>query len=419
MSAFISRALVVGSSFFLARILGQETFGEYGLLNSTTGMLGSMAGLGLGQTVTKYVAELKGPNPLRAGRILALSSVVTGVSAMLCGCACVWLAPWLATRSLAAPHLAPLLQISAITVTLGVINGVQSASLAGCEAYFQNSVISLVVSVLQIVLVVAGAYHGGLTGAVLATALSMALTVVLTQHVMIRIWRKHSLRYHWQGCLMEWRILFQYSLPTFLILLLMVPVVWLSNVFLVNQPDGYAELAVFNAATQWQGAIQLLAAVSCTALMPVMAEKCGSGRSHESLRLMWNSMRVMAWAAVPLAITLCVAAPWIMRGYGASFAHGAQVMMLLVVAGTVSALMTPVANYVMASGLVWRALLYNVAFSALTVASSWLLVRWGAEGLAVSRLLTVVVHAILVALFVSTLDARSESPGEPPRVRCQ
>jgi O-antigen/teichoic acid export membrane protein len=51
-----SRVVTVAASFFLARILGQVGFGEYGMVNSTAGMISSLAGMGIGLTVTKHVA---------------------------------------------------------------------------------------------------------------------------------------------------------------------------------------------------------------------------------------------------------------------------------------------------------------------------------------------------------------------------
>ena len=45
---------------------GQEGFGALGMIQSTAGMLGVLAGLGLGITATKYVSELRRLDPLRA-----------------------------------------------------------------------------------------------------------------------------------------------------------------------------------------------------------------------------------------------------------------------------------------------------------------------------------------------------------------
>lgn len=409
-AAVCTRVITVGSSFFLARILGMQGFGEYGIINNTAGMIGSMAGMGIGQTVTKYVAALKVSDPQRAGRILALSSLITWMSAGIYAAAFVALAPWLAEKTLAAPHLAPLLQISAITVALGVINSVQSCSLSGIESFKASSAVQIITGLLQSALVVLGAWRFGLKGAISALACGMIITVVMTRYVVQKEWRRYHLRLNWQGMGAEWRVLIHYSLPAFLILLTLGPVTWATNAFLTNQPHGYAELGVFNAALQWQVALQFLAGILCTAVIPVMSEKCGVGDIVASLRVMRGMIKSLMLLTIPLALGLCVLSPLIMRGYGASFAKGYWVMVMLVLAGAISAVLTPVASYITASGMMWAGFFINFGWVMAMLFGAWFLVRWGAEGLAGARLLASIIHGAVVLLVFPRLLSRPMVP---------
>ena len=80
----IAQGLHLVSSLAVARLLGKVGFGELGMINSTVGMFGVFAGLGLGLTATKYIAELRLRDPERAGRILGLSYLMAMVSGGLC-----------------------------------------------------------------------------------------------------------------------------------------------------------------------------------------------------------------------------------------------------------------------------------------------------------------------------------------------
>src|SRR3984885_14208366 len=71
--AIVSRGFLLAASVVCARFLGKEGFGALGMIQSTAGMLGIFAGLGLGLTATKYVSEFHRQDPEKAGRILALS----------------------------------------------------------------------------------------------------------------------------------------------------------------------------------------------------------------------------------------------------------------------------------------------------------------------------------------------------------
>ena len=98
--AVISQGLTLAACILTARILGRAGFGELGIVNTTVGMFGVFAGLGLGLTATKYVAEFRANDPARAGRILALSSAVAVVAGGVISVVLFLLAPFLATRTL-------------------------------------------------------------------------------------------------------------------------------------------------------------------------------------------------------------------------------------------------------------------------------------------------------------------------------
>ena len=68
--AVISRGLGIVSSVVVARTLGKVGFGELGIIHSTVMMFQLFAGFGLGLTATKYVAEYRGTDPQKAGRII-------------------------------------------------------------------------------------------------------------------------------------------------------------------------------------------------------------------------------------------------------------------------------------------------------------------------------------------------------------
>ena len=252
----------------------------------------------------------------------------------------------------------------------------------------------------------------GLVGAVLAMAASALFTWAVTRWVVVREWRRFNLRLEWRESLSEWRVLLNFSLPTFVTMLMLGPVTWACNAFLANQPNGYAELGVFNAAFQWQAAIQYLPTVICTAMIPVMSEKCGTGDVSSSLRIMKRMVRLIALVVFPVAVVLSAASPWIMHGYGATFAAGHWTMVLLVATGSLTGIMTPIGNFVTAQGAMWRGLSFCLGWVAAMLVGSWFMVRWGAEGLAGARLIAIVVHLILVYSFVRTF--RSSPPGRGP-----
>ena len=403
-----SRGVAILVSFGMARILGQSGFGEYGIINTTAAMIGGMAGLGIGATVVKHIAEFKSSDPGKASRILALSTAITWVSAFLYAVVFIALAPWIAAKTLAAPQLAPLLRISAFTVAFGVINSVQTCSLTGCEAFRTNTMVGVACSLLQSGLVLLGAWRWGIEGSIWALAVSMLLTVLATRWAVIKEWRRFQLRLCWQEAMREWRVLFDFSLPTFLSGISVGPVIWGCSALLANQPDGYLKLGVYNAANQWQQAIQFLPGLMGTALLPVLSEKCGRGDWEGSISVMWKMVKMTAGIVFPLVLLISLLSPWIMRGYGESFVAGHWTLVMSVAAAALFAILNPAGNLIAAGGRMWVGFWLNTGWGAAMLLASWWMVRWGAEGLAGARLAAYLCHVAWTFGFVYAIKRRAK-----------
>ena len=170
--ALIARGLGLLASMLVARMLGKEGFGELGIIQSTVGMFGIFAGFGLGMTATKIVAEYRDQDPSKAGRTIALSNLVAVGTGALMTLALLVLAPWLASRTLAAPHLSRLLRIGSGLLLLGAVTGAQTGAMAGFEAFRALALVNLLTGVLAFPLMVGGVWMGGLRGASLGLLLT-------------------------------------------------------------------------------------------------------------------------------------------------------------------------------------------------------------------------------------------------------
>ena len=75
--SFVAAVIVRGANLaglvLCARILSQADFGAIAVIQSTVGMFGPVAGLGLAMTTTKFLAEFRDRDRERAGRAASLS----------------------------------------------------------------------------------------------------------------------------------------------------------------------------------------------------------------------------------------------------------------------------------------------------------------------------------------------------------
>jgi O-antigen/teichoic acid export membrane protein len=415
--ALVSRGLGLVASIFVARMLGKVGFGELGIIQSTVGLFGTFAGFGLGLTATKYVAELRLKDPVRAGRIIGLSSLVSWVSGGVMATVLFVVSPWLAMHTLAAPQLAGLLQISALLLLLSALNGAQTGALAGFEAFKRIAHINLAVGIATFPLVVVGVWWRGVEGAVWGLVGSQAVNCLLNYRGLRAEASRAGVPLSYGTCHQERAVLWRFSLPALTSGALVGPVYWLCSAMLVNRPDGYAQMGLFNAANQWFGALLFLPHILGQAALPLLSERLGDNDVTRSAKVLSFYIKLNTAVVLPLVAVGCLVSPLIMASYGSGFREGWPVLVAVLVTAGFVAVQTPVGQIIAASGRMWLGSVMNLGWAVCFVALTWLLLSWGAVGLASARLAAYVVHALWTFAFAAYVLRQRETIAVPTSVK--
>lgn len=403
----ISRGLGLLSSILIARLLGRDVFGELGTIQSTVGMFGTFAGFGMGLTATKYVAEFRVPTPAKTGRIIALSSLVAWCSGVVLALLLYGLAPWLAAHTLAAPQLARSLRISAPLLLLGAVNGAQVGALAGFEAFRRLAKINLLGGLAAFPCLLAGAWWLGLDGAILGLVASQAWLCWLTHKGLCEEAALAGVPQGYGGALKEVQIVWQFTVPALFSSILLGPVNWTCNTLLVNQPGGYGQMGIFNAANQWFNALLFLPGILGEAALPVLSERLRNGDGAKSAAVLSLYIKLNLIVVAPLVLGGALVSPYIMALYGAGFAGAWPTLVVVLATAGILAALTPVAQIIAASGRMWMGSLMNLGWAVCFVSLTWLFVDAGALGLATARLSAYILHSLWTFGFVALLLRRA------------
>jgi O-antigen/teichoic acid export membrane protein len=394
-----SRALALATSVIAARVLGPQKFGEIGVIQSTVILFGTLAGMGLGLTSTKHVAEFRCNDPAKTGRLIGLC-VLAGVCSGLLVAALVALSsPWLATHTLAAPQLSMALCSGSLMIFLLAVNGAQTGALSGFEAFRTIARINVVVGFITCPLVVAGILWDGVQGAVWGNVAASAINVWMSQRALAEEAKKAGIQIQWGSNRQEWSVLVGFSLPALIGSMLAAPVNWGCNAMLVNQPQGYTEMGVLNAANQWYFAVLFIPGALISNAMPVLAERMASGDIAGLRKTLGLSVKFIAVVVVPTIFIGCLASHWVLGMYGASFrGHATTLMVALITAGLVSFQM-PVGQVVIAAGRMWLVTGMQLLWALLFCAGTWLSVSSGALGLVSARFVAYIALTGLTVAF--------------------
>ncbi len=405
--AIASRGAVLVASVIIARLLGVTAFGKFGMLQSTVATFQTFAAFGLGETATKYLAELRTSDPVRAGRIAALSSVAAMVAGLMFALVLFSFAPLIARSALRAPDLEPALQISAPILLLGALSGAQTGALAGLEAFSASAKASTIVGLASFPMLVAGAYIGGFTGAVWGLVLVAVLNWGANKLALNREVHRAGLQFTWHECWRELHVLANFSLPAVLGGMLVVPVHWLCTMLLARTPNGYPEMGIFNAANQWYQMLLFLPTLVSQAALPILANHIGNGARHEALATLRLAVKANALISTAIALLLAAGSPLIMNTYGAAFRTGWPTLVIVVFTSVLLAATVPVGQFIAATGRMWIGFAMNAGWAMAYVAFSSALVRYGAEGLAGARFLAYCLHAAWTFAYAANLQHQS------------
>lgn len=384
--ACAARIASVATSIVVARSLGVTEFGAFGIIQNTTALFATMAGMGLGLTATKYVAEYRETDPAKAGEIIFFATriaIVSGAAMMLL---LLLGAPLLARYALAAPQLSGALRISAATLLFTAASGAQLGILAGLEAFKMVGILSCVSNLILLLTTVGGVVWCGLSGAISGAVIGAALAVFINHRAVLAAMRKNCIVASGRNFHSQLSIIRNFSVPAITGGLMTSCVNWICVAILVNTA-GYREMGIFNSSNYWRQAILFIPATIGYSLLPVLSS-LNAQREHEGLkRLVLIGVVVNIGLAMIVGLPVVLFSKTIMRAYGTGFEGGTRVLFVIALAGGVIAVNNHLSRVAAAIGRMWLSLRFDLCWSVASLICSVVLIpKYGSLGLALTAL---------------------------------
>lgn len=390
----VARGAMLVASILVARLLGREVYGQLGIFQSTIGMFGVFSGFGLGMTTARYVAGLRQRDPEKAGRIISLTSSLAIFTGIVVGLAILVAAPWISAAVLKAPELGDYLRAGIPFLWLSTINGAQIGALSGLEAFRQKACVNFIVGIITFPVMVFLTRLWDLWGTIAALNGLILLNVVGHNIVLRAVLRQYGIPLGYRGMLHERQVIWRFSLPSALASSLVMPVQWICNVLLVNQPGGYGEMGIYNAVIQWRTALLFLPTLLGHVLVPIMAERLGADDPHSSRKALRYGIIINGVTVLPFAVIIGVASPWIMRAYGKGFAGSWPALLTMMGVIGLLAMQLPAGHMITASGRMWLGFAMNLGWAIAAILFTIFFVELGALGLAIAQLLSYMLHSL-------------------------
>ncbi len=298
----LSRGLLLLSMVVVARTLGTESYGEFGMVRSTISVFATLGGMGLGLTANRFVAQYRDKDKQYSGHIIGSSYLIATASGVFVGLAVLLGARQLAAGALHAPQLVNSFRISALLLLLSAINGAQIGILQGLEAYGRLALGSLIQGVSALIFLVAGSHFYGVQGAVGGLLVYTCAGALIFHGLIRRELRRQEIPVIYTDFAATLPIFWKFSLPVMLAGIAIAPLKWLAETMLVRKV-GFAELGIFAASMTVATVLNTLVGTLNAPLISLAANVDGAPNTRKMQYVnLYGSWYMMVLLALPIVV---------------------------------------------------------------------------------------------------------------------
>jgi O-antigen/teichoic acid export membrane protein len=365
--SFLSIVATQGINFIvtiiIARLIGAEKFGLYGIIVSMYMMLSVFSALGFQITLAKYIAEYRISENFKVNNILSLALFVVGVLSITLTFVVWLLSGWIAAGLFHSSNARDSIVISLPLLTLLSFNTILNGALAGFENFKGISKISLIRGLIYIPLILFLVHYDGQIGPLIALMIVNSIVLILSFIAVGDELKKNAIEFTMRWHKESYNAILQYSVPAFLAGIVSSPVYWISQDMLTNLKNGYHEVGILNAANQWQQLIMLIPTTLASVALPMLSfvNKLKS-EQHSQTDIITLNQNISILFIFPIAITFFVLNGFIMKLYGTEFEMGNKVLVFLILGISISGIGYPAGTMIQAKGRMWLGFVMNLTW---------------------------------------------------------
>lgn len=342
----IGSALMLLAGILIARFLGKDLYGEYGMVKTTMFYFAAFSTFGLGYTSTKFIAEYIQRDGSRLRGIIRSSYRITlCVSVTLCILLVIFagrLAAFIKAPQLVFPfrYLGLILICRAVsTVGAGVLGGFKAYRTLG-----MNNVLS---GILMLAMSVPLTWSFGLRGALFSLLASQLLISVLnTRAVYLQL---RNLPEQSEGSFD--RELITFSLPVAIQELTYALANWGSSLLLARFAS-LGEVGIYSACSQWNAIILFIPGLLGNVVLSYLSSSAATDVQSHHAMLRRMLLVNLVCAAVPFLAVLLFS-PLIVSFYGPTFLGMRPVLNVLIFSTIFTCLSSVFMNELIARGKNW------------------------------------------------------------------
>lgn len=401
--SIISKAIVFATWVLIGRILGSADYGNFGIIRDTVVMFSSFAGLGLGLTASKFVAEYLEIDKEKAGRIIGLTMMFGVIAGLIVGGGVFVSSPLISLSMLNNPDFTQDMEMASIMLFFTSLNGAQIGALQGLMAYKTIAKINIWQALSCAPILILATYFGGVHGSIFGFTFYNIIICIFSHYAINKEVKNNGIVIRYRDCLNEKYLFWSYSLPAFLSGLLITPMKWLSEVILINIPEGSRQLGLFMAAQTLGSMFLMFTSMLNAPFLTTMAK-----HKSDNINTSFNRLNIIAPWAIGLSLTI----PFLFFPEIGEWVWGKDYVgrnfrlcfILTMFFNLIMMYKQGIARILSVHNLQWLGVMSNTLWGVSLLSCMWFLRSYGAIGLAGSYVVAYIVSTIIVLPFYHQRD---------------
>jgi len=351
--------------------------------------------MGLGVTATKYIAENRSLDADIVGRLVGLVQLIGLGSYFAIGAALFFSSGFLATNLLNNSGLEGALKIAAVLLFFQGLDYIQIGILAGFESFKRKATVNFIRAIINIPITLISAKYLGLHGVIMSMILLAVITIILNRIVLKDLYNSMKLKVQYSWNFDLFKMIIKFAFPAFVSACFVIPCNWIVNAVLVNQPDGYQQMGILNAATNWRSFAVLIPTIFNSVFLSIQTHLFSNNNLSDYQRGAKGNLLIQTFAGVTVAVMMILGSPYIMKSYGPSFEGHEQVLIWLTLSWVFITPQWIFWNLLLSSGRIWTGVIFNFIGAALLIVLSLKYVNKGSQGIAMAYFYAYAIQAAL------------------------
>lgn len=388
----IGNALLLLSGIIIARLLGKDLYGEYGLVKTTMFYIASFATFGLGFTSTKYLASYSSSSSEDVDSIAKDSIFITFVFS---GCIAITLLLFAnpISRIIGEAQLSTPLRTLAIIIVLRALSTTQIGILSGLKEFKESAYNSVFSGLFMLASCIPLTYYFGLVGSLSSLALSQLFLVVIN---FISI-KKIGINLLGSITKSFKKELIKFSFPVALQESSFTICHWCA-IILLTRYASLGDVGIYTACAQWNSVILMIPSLLTNVVLSHLSSSIKNVSEH---KLTFYKVIAINFTCsfIPFAVVYILAG-FISSFYGSSFEEMSSVLRILTFSTIFESLSYVLKSELLAQSKTWWLFCLRFGRDLILVISVYLLLK-NVSSIDGAKLYSIAVVAVSFLFFIS------------------